>query len=152
MQTITGSHDYSPLPLTPIARAVPNAATILLVDDEPSYLHLVTQFLERNGHSVRCAASGDEAIAVLEHERPDAIVLDVRMPGRSGLDVLRQVRQNPELRPTPVLVVTGARLNTDEEALVLSHGAFMFFKREGLRDLGTYVEVLAHEARARRQR
>ena len=126
-----------------------NPSTVLVVDDEPSYRHLVAEFLERKGHRVQCATSGDEAIAALACCRPDAIVLDVRMPGRSGLDVLQQVRQDPALQPTPVLVVTGARLRTEEEVLVMSLGGFMFFKREGLRELGDYIDVLTHQSRLR---
>ncbi len=67
-------------------------SSILVVDDEPHIREVVGSYLAREGHEVRYAGDGETALAsALEHE-PDLIVLDVMLPGRSGFDVLRELR------------------------------------------------------------
>ena len=67
-------------------------ARILVVDDEPHILDVVRSYLEREGHEVTTAADGPSAYARARAEEPDLIVLDVMLPGRSGFDVLRDLR------------------------------------------------------------
>ncbi|HYO44980.1 MAG TPA: response regulator, partial [Candidatus Limnocylindrales bacterium] len=67
-------------------------SSILVVDDEPHIREVVGSYLAREGYEVRFAGDGEAALAsALEHE-PDLIVLDVMLPGRSGFDVLRELR------------------------------------------------------------
>ncbi len=65
---------------------------ILVVDDEPHIRDIVGSYLEREGHDVRYASDGDAALAAAIEGDPDLIVLDVMLPGRSGFDVLRDLR------------------------------------------------------------
>ena len=65
---------------------------ILLVDDDRLILALVGEGLRKNGYLVQTASSGDEALAVCESSPPDLVILDVRMPGRSGVEVARELR------------------------------------------------------------
>ncbi|MGD8486312.1 MAG: response regulator transcription factor [Chloroflexota bacterium] len=67
-------------------------ARILVVDDEPHITDVVTAYLEREGHEVHAAADGDAAYELALSARPDVLVLDVMLPGRSGFDVLRDLR------------------------------------------------------------
>ncbi len=67
-------------------------STILVVDDEPHIREIVGSYLAREGHEVRYAADGDAALAAALDGDPDLIVLDVMLPGRSGFDVLRDLR------------------------------------------------------------
>lgn len=115
-------------------------STVLVVDDEPSVHRLLSRFLSAKGYQVTTALTADEAIALLAHQRMDALVLDVRMPGRSGLDVLTFVRLDETLRDLPVLILTGGRLEPEEEALIASHRAHVFYKPE---NLGLLAECLA---------
>ncbi len=66
--------------------------TILLVDDEPHITDIVGAYLEREGHEVVTAADGVTAFRLARESRPDLLVLDVMLPGRSGFDVLRDLR------------------------------------------------------------
>jgi two-component system, OmpR family, alkaline phosphatase synthesis response regulator PhoP len=68
------------------------AARILVVDDEPHILDVVRSYLERDGYQVVVAADGDAALALARAARPDLLVLDVMLPGRSGFDILRALR------------------------------------------------------------
>jgi two-component system catabolic regulation response regulator CreB len=67
-------------------------SSILVVDDEPHIREVVGSYLAREGHEVRYAADGDAALAAALDQEPDLIVLDVMLPGRSGFDVLRDLR------------------------------------------------------------
>ncbi len=77
---------------------------ILVVDDDASQRSLVASFLSGQGFSVATAGSGEEALSLLERDDYDLLISDVRMPGLSGLDTLRRLRQDNN--PLPVLLVT----------------------------------------------
>jgi two-component system response regulator AtoC len=78
---------------------------ILIVDDEPAVADVLAQSLERQGHTTMTAHSGQEALRLLGTTVPDAMFLDISMPGMNGLDVLIEVRKGwPSL---PVVVITG---------------------------------------------
>ena len=65
---------------------------ILVVDDEPHIVEVVSAYLVREGHRVDTAGDGDTALQLARAEQPDVLVLDVMLPGCSGFDVLRQLR------------------------------------------------------------
>lgn len=85
---------------------LPAAATILVVDDSQPNVKLLRLILTAVGYRVIGAYSGPEALKMLHRERPDAMLLDVRMPGMSGYEVCRQVREDPEFADLPVIMVT----------------------------------------------
>ena len=86
---------------------------MLSVDDDPSIRQLVQDTLELDGHEVSTAADGYEALRVLETSKPDLVVLDVMMPGKSGWEVLEAIRQDPRLARTPVVLLTARDLPHD---------------------------------------
>ena len=65
---------------------------ILVVDDDPSVLSAFEQMLSEQGHLVRVTTRGEEALEQLAKERPDLVIMDVRMGGMSGLETLRKIR------------------------------------------------------------
>jgi len=91
-------------------------ATVLVVDDEPDLRELVRLNLTLDGHRVVQAASGDEALDLLDHEPPDLILLDVMMPERDGWDVLGAIKAQPEaeIAHIPVLMLTARRDELDQ--------------------------------------
>ena len=89
------------------------SARILVVDDEPDISALVAYQLAREGYRVSTAASGTEALAALERDLPDLMVLDLMLPGMSGLDVLADVRRREEWRSLPVILLTARREEPD---------------------------------------
>lgn len=94
---------------------------VLLVDDEVEFTQTLAERLETRGFSVRSAASGDDALAVLKAEESDVVVLDVLMPGKGGVETLREIKEiNPLIE---VIMLTGhATIDTSIEGLKL--GAF----------------------------
>jgi len=82
-------------------------ATILIVDDEPSVRDLIRDTLELEDHEVVEAVDGPSALEVLSAEKlPDCVVLDIMMPGISGLDVLTELRARPSTKELPVILLT----------------------------------------------
>jgi CheY-like chemotaxis protein len=87
---------------------------ILIVDDEVEVARVLADAVDRQGHVAVLAHRGEEALAALARERPDAVFLDVRMPGLSGIEVLRRIRRSD---PTlPVVLITGHAEPADLDA------------------------------------
>jgi DNA-binding response OmpR family regulator len=82
-------------------------AQILVVDDDPAIRQLLADVLELEGHEVRPAADGLDAVREIEAARPDFVVLDVMMPHLDGYGVLRAIRRSGAA-PVPVLMLTAA--------------------------------------------
>ncbi|MEK6530106.1 MAG: response regulator, partial [candidate division NC10 bacterium] len=82
------------------------SAKILLADDDPAVCQFVDVILRQAGYSVVRAADGVEAMERVRQSPPDLILLDVLMPRRDGLEVLRSLRQNPETSQIPVIMLT----------------------------------------------
>ncbi|HEX2093391.1 MAG TPA: response regulator transcription factor [Longimicrobiaceae bacterium] len=89
------------------------SAHILVVDDEPDISALVAYHLARESYRVRTAADGVEAIRAVETERPDLLVLDLMLPGMSGLEVLGELRRRAETQDLPVILLTARREEKD---------------------------------------
>ncbi len=88
--------------------------TVLVCDDEDVLRALVRASLD--GYRVVEARDGDESLLVARGERPDLILLDMMMPGRSGIDVLRDLRADPTLAAIPVVMLTARTQLGDREA------------------------------------
>src|SRR5204862_7810617 len=95
-------------------------STVLVVDDEPLVLDVVTRTLEHDGHRVVTAADGDAARELIETDTPSLVLLDVMLPGEtSGLDLCRWIRSSSEL---PVILLT-ARVEEADRIVGLELGA-----------------------------
>jgi putative two-component system response regulator len=80
---------------------------VLVADDSDGIRTLFRRLLGADGHEVFLAPDGESALAAVEREHPDVILLDVVMPGLTGLDVCRQLKSDPQTRLTPVVLVSG---------------------------------------------
>ena len=98
-------------------------ARVLIADDEAGLRLLLRRALGGAGHDVVEAVDGDEAATLLPLHRPDVAILDVTMPGRSGLDVCRLIRADPGLRHIGVIVASASV--TEEIALAAGADVFL---------------------------
>ncbi|MCX7706879.1 MAG: response regulator [Anaerolineae bacterium] len=88
-------------------------AKILIVDDDPDFVEMTRLILERAGHQVLDATSGDEGFARAKQEKPDLIILDVIMDTvLDGVSTSQRIHDDPELRALPIIMVTSIA-NTD---------------------------------------
>ena len=79
---------------------------VLIADDEIHIIHVITIKLRNNGYDVISAESGDKAFSLACEEKPDIIVTDFQMPGMTGLELVRKLRQNEATKDIPVIMLT----------------------------------------------
>jgi DNA-binding response OmpR family regulator len=99
------------------------AATILIVEDEHAVARGIQYALQQEGYEVAVARSGEEGLDIATHQAPDLVVLDVRLPGMDGFEVLRRLRAAGA--KMPVLVLT-ARDDEVDKVIGLELGADVF--------------------------
>src|SRR3970040_558956 len=87
--------------------------TIIVVEDEPDTAEIFAEMMRLNGYQVIKSYGGETAVSLIARERPDAVVLDIMMPDLSGLEVLRILRNDPDLASIPVIVVPAKSLTSD---------------------------------------
>lgn len=118
---------------------------VLVVDDEPQVRDIVATYLERDGFSVRTAADGEEALQAIRARRPDAMVLDLMLPKRNGLEVLRILRD--EGNELPVIVLS-ARGKEHERVAGLELGADDYLpKPASPREIAARVRAVLRRSR-----
>jgi len=89
---------------------------VLIIDDSPDDLRLMEKILtERSSYRVMLAEGGEQGWEMLTSEHPGVVILDLFMPGLNGFTILERLRTTPELRDMPVIVVSGAELDTDQK-------------------------------------
>jgi CheY-like chemotaxis protein len=102
----------------PVGTAPPTdmSHTVLVCDNEEVLRGLVRATLEGSGYALLEARDGEDALEQARRVRPDVILLDMMMPGRSGLEVLAELRRDPELRGIPVVMLTARAQVADRDA------------------------------------
>jgi CheY-like chemotaxis protein len=83
------------------------STSVLLIDDDRTYLEMVTLKLELEGHAVVSATDGAAGFEIARREQPDIIFLDVVLPGTDGLELLARLKADPATRDIPVVIVSG---------------------------------------------
>jgi CheY-like chemotaxis protein len=126
--------------------------TILVADDEPEIVDLVRLLLEWEGYSVAKAANGEEALAQAQVIAPDLILLDVRMPKMSGLDVLDHLQADPALAGIPVVMLS-VLTTYPQVQTALERGAVAYLPKPfELREMARLVkDVLSRDAVGREE-
>lgn len=83
------------------------AAKILIIDDEPDTVIFLETFLEDLGYVTCCAMDGEQGLAMLKAEQPDLVLMDLRMPRRTGMQLYREIWSQRPLRTIPVIFISG---------------------------------------------
>jgi CheY-like chemotaxis protein len=118
--------------------------SVLVVDDDRDFCLLMSRILEENPvrrYRVDSAHSGHQALAMIEHHRPDLVLLDMVMPDMDGISLLERIRATPTYRETAVVIVSGQE-ETGHRKVV--QGAMTITKSEGLapRDVVHWIQGL----------
>lgn len=101
---------------------------VLVVDDDPLNRRLLTANLEHDGHRTSTAEDGLSALTSLAEDEPDVVLLDIVMPGLDGIGVLERIKQDPELRHIPVIMISGVD-ETDSIVRCIEMGAEDFLPK-----------------------
>ena len=126
----------------------PAALKIVIVEDEPDAANLFEEMLRIDQYEVIKTHSGGGALAVLQTERPDAVLLDIMMPDISGIDVLRFMRREPGLMHIPVVIVSAKALPSDIRTGMEAGATAYLTKPVGLDELRQTVRDVLHAAHA----
>ncbi len=91
---------------------------ILIVEDNPQNMRLIEMVLRARGYTLLKATDGEEALDMAMRERPDLIIMDIRLPKLSGLGVTRKLRQIPILSHIPIIALTAYAMKGDKEKFI----------------------------------
>ena len=91
------------------------AQKILIVDDEPDTVELAKMILSYEGYETSVAYDGEEALEKVHTEKPDLLLLDIKMPKKDGLEVCKELKEDPEYRHIPILMFTAKVHDRDLE-------------------------------------
>jgi signal transduction histidine kinase/DNA-binding response OmpR family regulator len=92
----------------------PSQSRVLVVDDDPDALDLAVAMIEDSGYEIGTATNGSETLDAMARQRPDAIILDLMLPGMDGFEVVHRMSLNPEWRSIPVILLTARDLSHEE--------------------------------------
>ncbi len=89
--------------------------SVIVIEDERNIIEAISFVLSRDGWDVATHSNGHDAIDAVRLRRPDIVILDVMLPGKSGFDILQEIRSDSELGHTPVLMLTARGQEKDKE-------------------------------------
>lgn len=92
----------------------PSTATVLIVDDSRTQVHLLRLVLEKFGYRTLAAYDGEQGVEMAIRERPDIILMDIVMPNVNGFQATRMIRKNPVTADIPVIIISGAEQMSDK--------------------------------------
>ncbi len=98
---------------------------ILFIEDEATLHQTIGEALREEGFEVVSALTGEQGLSLAKQEKPDLILLDLVLPGKTGFEVLKEIRENPDLQKTPVIVLTNLE-DLENIQTVLTLGVNMY--------------------------
>ena len=97
---------------------IASAKTILIVEDNELNMRLFNDVLQASGYQTLQTGDGSEAVTLAEEHRPDLILMDMRLPGISGMEATQIIKARGDLRHIPIVAVTASALKGDEEKIL----------------------------------
>ena len=92
--------------------------TILIVEDNPFNMKLLNDVLQAEKFGTVCATSGEEALVLVQESKPDFILMDLRLPGITGLETAREIRRDSKLADVPMVAVTAYAMQGNEREIL----------------------------------
>lgn len=114
--------------------------TVLIIEDEEDAAELFAEMMRVSGFRVVKTSSSAPALTLMTTEKPDVVLLDIMMPGVSGIDILRQMRRDPALADIPVVVVSAKSMPTDIKHGMEAGASTYLTKPVGFLDLKEAVD------------
>ncbi len=98
--------------------SMPEEKKVLIVEDNELNLKLFNDLLDANGYLTIETRKGDEALDLAIKEKPDLIIMDIQLPNISGIDVIKSIKKNNELKNIPIIAVTAFAMQDDEQKIL----------------------------------
>jgi len=114
--------------------------TVLIVEDEEDAAELFAEMMRVSGFRVRTTSKSKPAISMMNEDKPDLVLLDIMMPDVSGLDILREMRQDANLSDIPVILVTAKSMPADIKNGMEAGASTYLTKPVGFQELKDAVE------------
>jgi CheY-like chemotaxis protein len=118
-------------------------AKVIVIEDTPTVRDIITIILEMNGFDVIVAADGEQGIERICSQLPELVVTDIKMPRVDGIEMIRKLRQIPQHRNLPILVVTGLGMEKGMEAIRAGANRVMTHPVEDKMLLNTVMDLLS---------
>jgi CheY-like chemotaxis protein len=122
--------------------------TVIVVEDEPDAAELFAEMMRVSGFRVFKTYSSTPAISLINKEQPDVVILDIMMPDISGLEVLRFMRRDPQLKDIPVIVVSARSMPSDIKEGLEAGATIYLTKPVGYLDLKKSVDQVMQEGQS----
>ena len=122
-----------------------NLKTVVVVEDEPDAAELFAEMMRVSGFRVFKSYSSTPAITLIAKEKPDVVILDIMMPDISGLDVLRFIRRDPQLKNIPVIVVSARSLPSNIKEGLEAGATIYLTKPVGYLELKKSVDLVVQD-------
>jgi len=121
---------------------------ILIVEDNPLHTKLIEMTLKSKNYTLLKATDGEKALDMAIRERPDLIIMDLNLPGMTGFEVARKLRENPAFSHTPIIAITAYAMKRDREMVIESGCDAYLSKPIDTRELpGVIAELLSGRKR-----
>ncbi len=120
--------------------------TVIVVEDEPDAAEMFAEMMRLSNYKVLKTYSSTPAITMIANEKPDVVILDMMMPDISGLEVLRFMRREPELRLIPVIIVSAKSMPSDIISGLEAGAAAYLIKPVGFQELKQAVDRVVGNA------
>jgi len=101
---------------------------ILIVDDEPDILKTIELLLEQDGYEVHTAGDGEEGLKKIDEVRPDLLLLDLRLPGKGGFQIAKEIKSKDEYKDIPIIILSGMA-NDASRHIAAKGGAVEFIEK-----------------------
>ena len=139
------------IPLNPRPADAPNTnGTILVVDDNPTNLKLVTDVLEFEGYTLLKAGDAEEAQLIIQRTAPDLILMDIALPGMDGLTLTRKLKAEPATKNISVVALTAFAMKGDDQKAIAAGCDGYITKPVDTRKLPCQVAELVERAKRKR--
>ncbi len=124
-------------------------AHVLVVDDEPEIVKMVSKIMESRGHRVTLARDGQDALDAVKRDRPDVMILDLNLPKMDGFEVCKRLKTDPGTKAIPIVMLTAAYVTMEDATHGVGIGADEYVVKPFLREVLVHnVERLLEEAAA----
>ena len=121
---------------------------ILIVEDNPLHTKLIEMTLRTKNYTLLKATDGEKALDIARKERPDLIIMDLNLPGMTGFEVTKKLRENPAFSQTPIIAITAYAMKRDREMVIESGCDAYLSKPIDTRELpGVITELLSGRKR-----